>query len=119
MAAARHNRPFVMIYGGSIKRGHSKLLSKSVNIGTCYEAAGAFTYNKLHPTAEAAKNGATPSGQYSISPSDGLPWVNPRPEPLSKFLYIQKSRLTPRLFCRCYGGSGKAFVSGSWCCTSS
>lgn len=61
MAAARHNRPFIMIYGGSIKRGHSKLLGKSVNIGTCYEAAGAFTYKNLHPTAEAAKNGATPS----------------------------------------------------------
>ncbi|CAG8956195.1 hypothetical protein HYFRA_00012112 [Hymenoscyphus fraxineus] len=61
MAAARHNRPFIMIYGGTIKRGYSKLLGKSVNIGTCYEAAGAFAYNKLHPTEEAAKNGATPS----------------------------------------------------------
>lgn len=28
MAAARHNRPFVMIYGGTIMKGHSKLLNR-------------------------------------------------------------------------------------------
>ncbi|KAG9237749.1 dihydroxy-acid dehydratase-like protein [Amylocarpus encephaloides] len=61
MAAARHNRPFLMIYGGTIKKGHSRLLGKAVNISTCYEAAGAFAYNRLHPTDECAKNGATPS----------------------------------------------------------
>jgi dihydroxy-acid dehydratase len=27
-----------MIYGGTIKKGHSKLLNKDVNISTCYEA---------------------------------------------------------------------------------
>jgi dihydroxy-acid dehydratase len=48
MAAARHNRPFLMIYGGTIKKGYSKLLNKDINISTCYEAAGAFTYGKLH-----------------------------------------------------------------------
>ena len=47
MAAARHNRPFVMIYGGSIKKGFSKLLNKEINISTCYEAAGAFNYGEL------------------------------------------------------------------------
>lgn len=61
MAAARHNRPFVMIYGGTIKKGFSKLLNKEVNISTCYEASGAFAYNKLFPCDEAKKNGATPS----------------------------------------------------------
>lgn len=34
MAAARHNRPFVMIYGGTIMKGHSKLLNKDINIST-------------------------------------------------------------------------------------
>ena len=37
-----------MVYGGTIKKGFSKLLDKNVNISTCYEAAGAFVYGKLH-----------------------------------------------------------------------
>lgn len=61
MAAARHNRPFVMIYGGSIKKGFSKLLNKDVNVSTCYEAAGAFTYGKLHAASRAGEKGHTPS----------------------------------------------------------
>jgi dihydroxy-acid dehydratase len=61
MAAARHNRPFVMIYGGTIKKGFSKLLNKDVNISTCYEAAGAFTYGKLHAASGAGEKGRTPS----------------------------------------------------------
>ncbi|CAK7205358.1 hypothetical protein SEUCBS139899_008128 [Sporothrix eucalyptigena] len=48
MAAARHNRPFVMIYGGTILKGKSSLLAKEINISTCYEAAGAYNYGKLH-----------------------------------------------------------------------
>lgn len=59
MAAARHNRPFLMIYGGTIRKGHSKLLDKAVNISTCYEASGAFAYNRLHPSP--ACPSATPS----------------------------------------------------------
>lgn len=55
MAAARHNRPFLMIYGGTIKKGFSKLLNKSVNISTCYEASGAYIYNNLH--ASGGSNG--------------------------------------------------------------
>ncbi|PQE10788.1 dihydroxy-acid dehydratase protein [Rutstroemia sp. NJR-2017a BBW] len=57
MAAARHNRPFLMIYGGTIKKGFSKLLNKEVNISTCYEASGAYIYDKLR----AASGDATPS----------------------------------------------------------
>lgn len=57
IAAARHNRPFVMIYGGTIKKGHSRLLNKAINISTCYEASGAFTYGKLR----AARGNASPS----------------------------------------------------------
>ena len=48
MAAARHNRPFIMIYGGTILKGHSALLGKPINISTCYEAAGALNYGRLH-----------------------------------------------------------------------
>lgn len=47
MAFARHNRPSIMIYGGTIKPGYSETLKKPINISTCYEAHGAFLYNNL------------------------------------------------------------------------
>ncbi|KAI1816195.1 dihydroxy-acid/6-phosphogluconate dehydratase [Poronia punctata] len=47
MAAARHNRPFIMIYGGTIRKGYSNLLERDVNVSSCYEAAGAFAYGTL------------------------------------------------------------------------
>lgn len=47
MAMARHNRPSVMIYGGTIEVGYSTLLRKSINISTCYEASGAYVYDTL------------------------------------------------------------------------
>lgn len=37
MAFARHNRPSIMIYGGTIQPGYSKTLRKPINISTCYE----------------------------------------------------------------------------------
>lgn len=47
MAMARHNRPSIMIYGGSMATGYSKLLRKPINISTCYEASGAYIYDSL------------------------------------------------------------------------
>jgi dihydroxy-acid dehydratase len=47
MAFARHNRPSLMIYGGTIKPGFSTTLRKTINISTCYEAHGAFVYDVL------------------------------------------------------------------------
>jgi dihydroxy-acid dehydratase len=47
MAMARHNRPSLMIYGGTTAVGYSKLLRKRINISTCYEAHGAYLYNSL------------------------------------------------------------------------
>lgn len=47
MAFARHNRPSIMIYGGTIKPGYSKTLRKPINVSTCYEAFGAYTYKTL------------------------------------------------------------------------
>jgi dihydroxy-acid dehydratase len=47
MAMARHNRPSLLIYGGSIAVGYSKLLRKPINISTCYEAHGAYVFNTL------------------------------------------------------------------------
>ena len=47
MGMARHNRPSLMIYGGTIAVGYSKLLRKPINISTCYEASGAYIYNTL------------------------------------------------------------------------
>ncbi|KAK2001407.1 dihydroxy-acid dehydratase [Colletotrichum falcatum] len=61
MAAARHNRPFIMIYGGTIMKGHSDLLEKPINISTCYEARGAFTYDRLHAKCNPGAEGRTPS----------------------------------------------------------
>ncbi|KAK3296472.1 dihydroxy-acid/6-phosphogluconate dehydratase [Chaetomium fimeti] len=62
MAAARHNRPFLMIYGGTIRKGHSTLLDKEINISTCYEASGAFAYNRLEAKCKKPSGAnATPS----------------------------------------------------------
>lgn len=47
MAMARHNRPSIMIYGGTIQPGYSKLLRKTINITTCYEAHGAYSFDTL------------------------------------------------------------------------
>ncbi|KAH1491223.1 hypothetical protein LV164_000816 [Aspergillus fumigatus] len=47
MGMARHNRPSLMIYGGTIQVGYSKLLRKRVNVSTCFEAAGAYAYDTL------------------------------------------------------------------------
>lgn len=60
MAFARHNRPSIMIYGGTIQPGYSKLLRKRINISTCYEASGAYAYNTLaQPTDDGGETGAT------------------------------------------------------------
>lgn len=57
MAAARHNRPFIMIYGGTILKGHSSLLERNVNIGTCFEASGAYAYDRLQAKTDAGAPG--------------------------------------------------------------
>ncbi|RDW94774.1 putative dihydroxy-acid dehydratase-1 [Coleophoma crateriformis] len=61
MAASRHNRPFVMIYGGTILKGFSKLLNRDINISTCYEAQGSLAYGKLHAAVNPGAPGRTPS----------------------------------------------------------
>ncbi|KAK4098886.1 dihydroxy-acid and 6-phosphogluconate dehydratase [Parathielavia hyrcaniae] len=62
MAAARHNRPFLMIYGGTIRKGRSSLLDKEINISTCYEASGAYTYGRLQAKCKQPSGAdATPS----------------------------------------------------------
>lgn len=47
MGMARHNRPSIMIYGGTINPGYSKLLKKPINIATVLEAHGAYVYDTL------------------------------------------------------------------------
>lgn len=47
MGMARHNRPSIMIYGGTIQIGHSNLLRKPINVSSCFEAAGAYAYDTL------------------------------------------------------------------------
>ncbi|KAI1739944.1 dihydroxy-acid dehydratase [Xylaria scruposa] len=65
MAAARHNRPFIMIYGGTIRKGYSNLLERDVNVSTCYEAAGAFAYGTLQAKTNGGAPGRTPSDVMS------------------------------------------------------
>lgn len=52
MAFARHNRPSIMVYGGSIKPGYSETLRKPINISTCYESHGAYIYKTLKSAEE-------------------------------------------------------------------
>ncbi|KPI44614.1 Dihydroxy-acid dehydratase [Cyphellophora attinorum] len=60
MGMARHNRPGLMIYGGTIDKGYSKLLRKPVNVATCYEAFGAYRYNNLkQPSDDGGPTNAT------------------------------------------------------------
>ncbi|PLN84432.1 dihydroxy-acid dehydratase [Aspergillus taichungensis] len=47
MGMARHNRPSIMIYGGTIQIGYSNLLRKPINVSSCFEAAGAYAYGTL------------------------------------------------------------------------
>ncbi|KAB8215638.1 dihydroxy-acid/6-phosphogluconate dehydratase [Aspergillus novoparasiticus] len=47
MGMARHNRPSIMIYGGTIQIGYSNLLRKPINVSSCFEAAGAYSYDTL------------------------------------------------------------------------
>ncbi|CAN9116250.1 unnamed protein product [Alternaria alternata] len=54
MAFARHNRPSLMVYGGSIMPGYSETLKKPINISTCYESHGAYIYKNLKSATEAA-----------------------------------------------------------------
>ncbi|RVX74978.1 hypothetical protein B0A52_01255 [Exophiala mesophila] len=60
MGMARHNRPSLMIYGGTIDKGYSKLLRKPVNVATCYEAFGAYQYDTLkQPTDDGGDTSKT------------------------------------------------------------
>jgi len=47
MAAARIDRPFIMIYGGTIKPSFSEHLRRPINVSTCLEAHGAYIYDSL------------------------------------------------------------------------
>lgn len=59
MGMTRHNRPSLMIYGGSIDKGYSKMLRKPINIATCYEAFGAYTFNTLKQPNDGGDQSAT------------------------------------------------------------
>ncbi|KAI0554302.1 dihydroxy-acid dehydratase [Xylaria curta] len=75
MAAARHNRPFIMIYGGTIRKGYSNLLERDVNVSTCYEAAGAFAYGTLQAKTNGGAAGRTPSDVMSDLEQHACPGV--------------------------------------------
>lgn len=47
MGVARHNRPSVVIYGGTQRAGFSKTMNKLININTPYEAKGAYLFGTL------------------------------------------------------------------------
>ena len=56
MGMTRHNRPSIMIYGGTIARGHSGLLRKPINISTALESHGAYLYNRLKNPDDASQS---------------------------------------------------------------
>lgn len=60
MGMARHNRPSLMIYGGSIDKGYSKLLRRPINYATAVEAYGAYCYNTLKQPDDGGDQSATP-----------------------------------------------------------
>ena len=47
MGIARHNRPSVVVYGGTQRGGFSKTMQKPININTPYEAKGAYIFGQL------------------------------------------------------------------------
>lgn len=55
MGMRRHNRPSLMIYGGSIMPGYSKTLQKPINISTVLEAHGAYLYDSLKNPNDASQ----------------------------------------------------------------
>lgn len=55
MAFARHDRPSIMIYGGTIMPGFSKLLGQPINVSKCYEAHGAYIYDNLSNPNDASQ----------------------------------------------------------------
>lgn len=59
MAMARFNRPSLMIYGGTIMASYSKLLRTPINISTCYEAHGAWSYDALKQPNDGGDTSAT------------------------------------------------------------
>ncbi|KAM6512097.1 hypothetical protein FALCPG4_017080 [Fusarium falciforme] len=56
MGMARHNRPSIMIYGGAISPGYSKLLKKRINVANAFEALGAYQYGTLPKPADPGCN---------------------------------------------------------------
>ncbi|QDS69013.1 hypothetical protein FKW77_009525 [Venturia effusa] len=54
MAFARHNRPSLMVYGGTIQPGHSKILGKDINVSECFKAMGAAAYGTLGDQAKSS-----------------------------------------------------------------
>jgi dihydroxy-acid dehydratase len=58
MGIARHNRPSIIIYGGTQRGGFSKTIQKPININTPYEAKGALIFNKLEGWDKTGKHTA-------------------------------------------------------------
>lgn len=56
MGMARHNRPSIMLYGGSIEFGYSKLLRKKITGVAVIEAHGAYLYDKLKNLDDPTQN---------------------------------------------------------------
>lgn len=47
MGIARHNRPSIVVYGGSIDRGYSELLKQPLNFVSAIEGGGAYFFDTL------------------------------------------------------------------------
>ena len=47
MAMARHNRPSIMVYGGTIRPGHSRLSGETLDIVSAFQSYGAGAFADL------------------------------------------------------------------------
>ena len=47
MAMARHNRPSIMVYGGTIRPGHSRLSGETLDIVSAFQSYGAGAFGAV------------------------------------------------------------------------
>ena len=68
MAMARHNRPSIMVYGGTIRPGHSRLSGETLDIVSAFQSYGAgafacaFTQVRMQKSADLAMQSTARQG---------------------------------------------------------
>lgn len=58
MGIARHNRPSIIVYGGTQRKGHSTIMNKPIDMNTPSEARGAYALGLLQEWSKDGKHTA-------------------------------------------------------------